>query len=284
MRYFLVVIVVLLSPAALSIGGLNPVQPVPSVLLDDGKAYQGNQYSSVCVKCHTRAPRRSALDNTALGSHFVNASGKTTNHKEANEKIDVWDISSAPIYSGGISRYGQVGGIVSVTGQAGEMICESCHSLKNNVGTFKLLAFDNVASDFSYLCRGCHGPTAGGHHPLTGETVSTTGQPLNNSASSYIRNPPAFPAISQVTYPGPDKLNCRSCHIPHQAQTSTGARILKRGYRFGSGPDDLNRGKAVTGIGDNSNLIIRQYDVTAPNRLVTDFTPLCDCCHQAGGD
>ena len=258
-----------LFPVSMAGAGMNPGNKgFPVIQLFDN-VYSNNGYSALCTKCHERNPSLTSADNTAIGSHFVFGGDAVRTNSTISEKLDAWP-------SGQLSKYGQIGTRNSVTGEVGELICESCHNMKVYTGKARLLVADNTMTDPSPLCEGCHARTGAGHHILTGETSFIFNRPLSNAPGAFVRNPPT--AGSGASYPGPDKLNCRSCHKPHDAQTQTGARILIRGYR---GAGTATPGSAVLGIGTTG--MERQGDIAGSpaNRLVTDFSPLCDSCHTA---
>ncbi len=253
--------------AAPASGGMNPATlnfPRVTTVLGGG-AYDNGNYSAMCVACHTRSPSANpavtTLDN---GSHFIfgGAGLSTDSSKYSLELLTVWP-------SGGRSKYGRPGANTNNVGTAGEMICESCHSMKYNAGKGKLLVLDNATSDPSALCEGCHSRTGPWHHVMTGEMSSLDGQPLSTLESLFVRASPV--AQSEATYPAANAINCRSCHKPHDAQTRAGARILKRGYRDTDGGPVSGTG--VTGLE-------RSVD-NGGNRVVTDFEPLCNGCHKA---
>lgn len=261
----LIALIAALAAAGPAAGGMNPGLPgFPRVDLF-GTTYDNNHYSSICVKCHQRNPSGTTPDAAGGGSHFVYGGTGLGTGNTGWEKLDAWNGT------GGLSRYGRTGDNVSVTGTAGELICESCHSLRRNTGRGKIVVQDNGTTDPSALCEGCHGETSGVHHAMTGDTVSLYGRALSTSDSLFVRSVPLV--NSEVTYPGANALNCRSCHKPHDAQTQTGARILKRGQEEGGG--------AVQGAGATG--IERQADIdnTGASHLVTDFSALCNSCHRA---
>ncbi len=237
----------------------------PRVTTVFGGTYDNGAYSAMCVACHGRSPSgnpaATALDN---GSHFVfgGSAVATDPSKYSIEKLTVWPTN-------GYSKYGRPGSSVNAVGESGEMICESCHSMKRNAGKGKVLAADNSTTDPSALCEGCHARTGPGHHIMTGETSSVTGLALSTLESLSVRATPVVQ--SEATYPAANAVNCRSCHKPHDAQTQAGARILKRGFR------DTDGG-AVTGAGVTG--LERTVD-NGGNRVVTDFEPLCNGCHKA---
>lgn len=243
--------------------GINPANPGLASTNVYGVRSDNNTMSALCFDCHTLAPLYN--DNTSKGTHFVYRSGHATRNGGTWEKLTIWSTTT-------FSKYG---GTDPTTpdkpfGTQGEMICESCHNLLKNTGKNKLLVEDNVFSDPSALCMGCHtAGSFGAHHPMTGDPIYTRGnQPLSTTLGSAYPTP-----LDNASYPGPNKMNCRSCHRPHGAQTVTGARILNRGISGGVGGAAINRSANPE--------IDRQWDIdsTGVNRLVTDFTPLCASCH-----
>jgi hypothetical protein len=222
-----------------------------------GVEIDNNIMSALCVDCHSRSLVFN--DNSSMGSHFVHRNFSNPTQKQAEwERTTAWDNTT-------FSRYGSSYSSNAAQGSPGEMICESCHNLLKNVGPYKLLATDNEATDPSPLCMGCHtAASLTGHHPLTGEPVYTRGgATLSTTGGNVLATP-----LDNATYPGPDQLNCRSCHRVHRGPTVTGARILKTGVGTGV------KGSGITGVE-------RQVDIdpTGVQRLVTDFSPLCSSCH-----
>jgi cytochrome c553 len=255
-----------LASAPFAFAGINPANPgFPTVTTVFGNSYDNNFYSAVCVVCHTRNPSSRTPDTAGLGSHFIYGGAGLLTGNTGNEKLTAWA-------SGGVSRYGKTGDNVNVAGVAGELICESCHNMLRNTGRNKLLANDNEATDPSALCEGCHAKTGAGHHLLTGEPSTLHPGNLSNADSYFVRNPPL--AGSEVTYPGANAVNCRSCHKPHDAQTQTGARILKRGSR-------TTDNAAVQGDGVNGMERTTENTINPGTPIVKDFEPLCNACHKA---
>lgn len=247
----------ILFRSSVAISGVNPLQPGLPYSTVYGVQTDNNYMSALCVDCHTRMP--ASPDNTVKGSHFVYRDSSHPTRNLSWEKTEAWDNTTN-------SKYGDTPTTANKPqGTPGEMICESCHNLMKNSGTNKLLAADSEATDPNDLCMGCHTPsTLPGHHPMTGDPITTRGDlPLSTTGGSALSTP-----LDNATYPGTDKLNCRSCHKPHGAQTVTGARLLKIGVGAGV------QGQATSGID-------RQYDIdpTDTQRMVTDYTPLCLSCH-----
>ncbi len=275
------VVLVLIIVADMATAGINPASPgFPVVTTVFGGSYDNNNYSALCVACHTRNPSARTADPAGLGSHFIFGGAGLLTGNTGVERLTAWtDARWGPGGSGGsggLSRYGKTGDNVNVAGTTGEMICESCHNLLINTGVNKLLAADNEATDPSALCEGCHARTGAGHHVLTPEAgypeISTLlGRTLSNADSYYVRIIPL--AGSEVTYPGANAINCRSCHKPHDAQTQTGARILKRGYR-------TTDNAAVQGDGVNGMERTTENSINPGTPIVKDFEPLCNACHK----
>lgn len=174
--------------------GINPANPglpwVVSANMASGEGYASgldnatnNAGSIMCVDCHGRNPSNKLTGDSAdqWGTHWVTSDFQDTSSHGGYPggggaatvgkymHAGPWSGSaSTALVSSGSSKYGDRTGnaISSVTPGAGtfdntyQMICESCHSIVNNVGPKKLLAaaganLDNTAGAF--LCVGCHG-------------------------------------------------------------------------------------------------------------------------------
>jgi hypothetical protein len=72
---------------------------------------------------------------------------------------------------------------------------------------------------------------------------------------------------------------CVSCHRPHNAETTAGAFILRRG----TVADGFAAGNAAN-TADGG--ISRQSDVdtTYANKIYGEYVPLCKGCHQGYGN
>lgn len=276
--------------------GLNPASPgLPAVdcVYSGSGALPNNQSSVMCVSCHTFTPTSNST------SHFVINKSGTSNHTTTSSGMSTKERLVAWTGSGGFSRYGNPTTFASDNGVSGEMICESCHSIKANVaGGNHLLEQSSASSllrptqpntltsDTSNLCEGCHVTgTLPGHHPMTGDTVTHGGRgtvALSTVDDVFTRGFTSATTEmggvgSQVFYPAANNLPCLSCHgNGHRGAPSTGARLLLRGYSR----EPLKVGWAVVGV-DNTG-IDRQvdYDLSGATRLITNFTPLCDSCHK----
>lgn len=261
MKYIFVSLTLLCVPAW---AGMNRQAPGFPAITMFGQNFDNNHFSAMCVDCHSRTPSAyTPSDNAGLGTHFVYGGPSKRTGTTTPEKTTAWT-------SGGLSKYGNFSTLRSVTGQVGEIICESCHNMLVNTGENKLLVQDNVFTDPSPLCEGCHGETGPSHHLMTGDTSTIYNRTLQNADDAFVRNPPL--AGSEAVYPGSNALNCQSCHKPHDAQTQTGARILRRGYSSGGG---AVLGVSVTGLDRQTDI-----DNTGNTRLVTEFEPLCNACHK----
>lgn len=274
-------------------GGMNPADfGLP--LVDNVYNRNGvpnNGASAMCFSCHSPSP---GSGNT---SHFVAHYSSTAGAMRATTtaNIPIKERTQPWTQSGGMSKYGQNIGTNPSSDNAttGEIICESCHNLLRNMsGGNNLIesslptdarpgAGNDLTSPTTTLCEGCHvSGTLQGHHPMTGETVSG-GAVFSTEDSPSVRgyvNPTTEMggAGSKVRYPAANTLPCISCHgNGHTGYTGTGARILHRGYGSGTAPGGAVAGADVTGTD-------RQHDIdpTGVNRLITNYTPLCDACHK----
>lgn len=259
----------------------------------------GNALSAMCVECHG-ANRSGALRFGARpfgeaearyrGSHFIrNAMDGLVHATVASppEKLDEWGGTG----TGRRSKYGNFTTLQSVTGVAGEMVCESCHNLVRNSNPSLLLDAFSGGTGVATLCQGCHATITGlpSHHPLGA---------VDATDDASVRNPPLDPLeTDEVRYfAAPNVVTCVSCHKVHDAQTATGARILRRGHSQVAaiagvlqGPvnvvyyvDRPDTGSVPgTQLSRSSTGLHRQSDmIVAGRRLVTSADPLCDACHK----
>jgi hypothetical protein len=185
-----------------------------------GAAVPGYRGSVMCVACHTRNPaaRTAYRTNKAnwnyVGSHFVTrdfndtAKGggytdgtapknvRSTANKYIADNASTNNNGGMTIANGwyGAPEYGRLTagtidnnwvGTADMSANAAQMICNSCHSIVNNIGPAKLLAssFANGATTSggtadtkgtvsAILCQGCHGDMNSGinnewqYHPI----------------------------------------------------------------------------------------------------------------------
>jgi hypothetical protein len=165
-------------------------------------------------------------------------------------------------------------------GENGHVVCESCHELEADKyvpGTALLLARyvdggTEADDDPSGLCEGCHGHSPGGSgtpHPMTGDVVSRTGKALSTS-SSYTR----AEVQGNATYPGPNGLNCDSCHQPHDADTD-GGTYLYESYTSGQEPSQSHDVTSDQQFGDDHV----PTNFRGSNVEGLEDSPFCDSCH-----
>lgn len=110
------------------------------------------------------------------------------------------------------------------------LVCESCHELEpDRNGGFRhlLLApyaegqngldeYPGDADGHDILCEACHGIPEG-THPMTGMTVSRTGEPLNASAPWLRERILGHATLDRAR----NALSCDSCHQPHDANPNS---------------------------------------------------------------
>jgi hypothetical protein len=281
-------------PSLSQADGLNPASPgLPTVSNVYGPgSIPNNNASAMCVACHTSVPV------VGGSSHFVRNASRTTTPANIplKERKVAWNTM------GGLSKYGNFGTSppTSVTGNTGELICESCHTMNASVpGGNNLLEnsrrYDarpaqpnQLDSASTTLCEGCHvSATLPGHHPMTGDLTSN-GSVLSTSATAFTRafvdNTNTLPygagtpvLNSGVVYPAADRLVCISCHANgHNGYTKTGATILQRGWAGAASVSPVAPGGGV--IGEDLTGLDRQID-KSPARLISNWQPLCDSCH-----
>jgi hypothetical protein len=275
-------------------GGLNPADPGLPTAQAFGRTYDNNAASSMCLDCHTASPKPGG---THFVSHYDGSAVRPTGNL-AYERLVAWPGGAFLL-----SKYAVPAPpdplAASVTGQQGQVICESCHNLSRNAaGGNNLLEPYRDLADPTGLCQGCHPAQAAGlpaHHPLTVHITDPT-------RPAWVRYPPT-PGSGVPDLGAWDRVTCTSCHGGHGAQLETAARVLRRGWSAVTGiagvlgqpvnvfyylseggtPGTLrlwNTGDTVPGID-------RQADVDALSppagdgvpRLVSNRDPLCDACH-----
>ncbi len=294
------------------LGRANPADPgLPKSVAMWGTTFDGRHGSSLCVACHTENPSARIPGPTLLpagdteplyrGSHFMrnrlDGIDRLTTPAKAQavpagwEKVTAWS-------TGGLSKYAV--GLASVTAAPGELICESCHNVVVNGGAKMLLDTWSRATGAAALCSGCHAGVLGTqHHPLGA---------VNNAERAGVRNLPIDHANNYLKTDGvryfapPHTVTCVSCHKPHEAQTATGARVLRRGASqvatvagvferavnvlyYDNAPVAGLRGQViarkpaavaiVTGLHRHTDM-----DDTPLKPLVVNADPLCDACHK----
>lgn len=257
--------------------------------------------SKECVDCHlpsgnrfspTRGTDHVDYQGTAGdASHFLGlpettlnnwpaASVNTTAVPAGTFVTDVWAGTG-----GGYSRFDGPNGAVAATST---LVCESCHELepdKNSASANALLLYpyeEGTDQARSLFCEGCHGPTGAGlaAHPQTAEEVGRAtlaggrGNPalLITAITGYAQNGNR----GFAKYPNTDRMNCDTCHQPHNSSSPSGTYILE-------GSDALPQ---VTGTPDADVTLYgrswtgKQYDT---NATPLDYQNFCLLCHTSGG-
>lgn len=289
--------------AAAGAVGLNPAwEPTDNKRLaaQDAVGVFTLNISKECVDCHATGAGRNSptlhngnastnggtdtLENRGNGSHFVGGASNVA----GNGNMALGQISGAAfnsfttvwpsgVLTPGYSRYGGTG-----VG-AYEMTCEACHELefdKNVPGTALLLYnyHDRENQPTSRFCTGCHGEVPGGSsvHPLTGSTISAavdagrgTQTLINDPASGYAN---AAGAPQNAEYPGNvttnNRMNCDSCHQPHDAPTDSGTFILEFN-------DGVGTGLAASTV---STVVLPAHRATTAMGI--EHNTLCVQCHN----
>jgi nitrate/TMAO reductase-like tetraheme cytochrome c subunit len=205
-------------------------------------AYTGrNVESDMCVDCHTFNPSLYTDVSHGATSGAPGAAGDDSTHYVGpiSASIGTKYKRTAAFSSGAAPKY-------SPDGTDESVICESCHTLKFKTVTARssdnktainnerrlsvgllLEASGNNQSEYDTsgvtpptdtvdLCTGCHGPAPGGSgttHPSL--ATMTTGVSTNVTVSDPF------------TTSSNSRINCDSCHRPHDAAGGSGALILE---------------------------------------------------------
>jgi predicted CXXCH cytochrome family protein len=203
--------------------------------------------TAACTRCHP-------VDNPTCGSrpeyrasHYLGDPFKDYGDAEPPLRTDPWPESGLP------SNYGES------ESDSRSVTCLSCHSFAKGAITSgdkgksgHLLARSGnpvewaEGGESTYLCAGCHSV-----NPGTGETKGHS-HPMMSVDATQLGRPPTLPA----TLTPAAKVNCDSCHRPHEAVTRGGVYILEA-------------------VGS---------DNTDPRKIhpQIDFTETCRLCHNPG--
>ncbi len=202
---------------------------------------------ALCERCHPSTNPTCSVNPDYQATHFLGDSTllDTYEDKAPPLRIELWPES------GQISLYG---------GEKHQAItCLSCHSFRKGAvvsgddGTARNLLAQSgnrveweAGQESIYLCTGCHSVTPG-----TGEIKGHSHPMMNADAAKLNRavTPPASITPNQ-------KVNCDSCHRPHEALTRGGGYILE----------------AVDGVNTDPKAIHPQID----------YTVTCHLCHDSG--
>ncbi len=185
-----------INPATYGLPSIKPSEVGYGTTGTPDNAVCSKEGSIICVACHKRNPspfiaapsdQTGVPDATRLGSHWVtrnfndthSSGGYTDSRARATLGVYLhrgpWRTSGSSdgLVSTGVSKYGQLTGgsgavttiqpaaTASIADNNYQMICESCHNIKKNVGPRKLLglavANHTLADNGALLCAGCHG-------------------------------------------------------------------------------------------------------------------------------
>jgi hypothetical protein len=257
----------------------------PGAQANDGELYVFPGGEMNCSTCHASLFSGGAHNNTARGSFFPGLSGLNSNSEMC---VDCHGVNPSPRTNsvgagtgagtalqashylgpiitpsyartaawsgGGTSKYRMVAGLPA------NIICESCHTVKespaslasnnglgfagairvsvplllessgNNGITYYTSSSDTTAGRTD-MCTGCHGAApAGGNSSSAGGSAThpTISYGMTAAASTGITVTMGDPATrSTVTLTSDSRVNCESCHRPHDAAQGSGALILE---------------------------------------------------------
>lgn len=201
---------------------------------------------ALCTRCHPPANPTCSERIDYQASHFIGDPTlfDTYNDKAPPLRIEIWPES----------------GLTSVYGGDKDqaVTCLSCHVFRAGAvvsgdgGTARYLFARSgnrqewlPDGEAHYLCTGCHGA-----RPATAEAEKGHTHPLMVADMKRTGQEPAPPVTATPT----GKINCDSCHRPHEARTSGGRYILE----------------AVNG--ENADPLAIRPQI--------DFTVLCLGCHK----
>lgn len=228
--------------------------------------------SEMCVDCHSFNPSSyTSVETTQAMSHYVGPI-LNTNYK----RTTAFDNSLI------VPEYASDGST------NGEIMCKSCHGIRKNsnyaAGAVKQVSKNNgtvpamksnvrasvalllekagndievttAADSGKYMCTGCHGAAPGN----TGTTTHPVQPTVDNAATTDVTG--RIATAAQATLTANSKVNCESCHRPHDATTGSGGFILE-GVATGSD-------KALFSLHGNSG-----------TGHYTDQQGLCTQCHN----
>lgn len=228
--------------------------------------------SEMCVDCHSFNPSTyTSIETTQAMSHYVGPILNST-----YKRTTAFDNSLiTPEYAADGSTNGEV-------------MCKSCHgirknssygasavkqvsknngtvpAMKTNVRASVALLLEKAGNDIevsaaadsgNYMCTGCHGAAPGN----TGTTTHPVEPTITLSATTDVTG--RIASAAQATLTNGSKVNCESCHRPHDATTGSGGFILEG---VASGSD-----KALFSLHGNTG-----------TGHYTDQQGLCTQCHN----
>ena len=201
----------------------------------------------LCNTCHTADNPTCGTVTDQMASHFLGDPGLPDTYDDPNTPVrtDPWPESAlASVYGGPAGK---------------TILCLSCHSFRpgalisgDDGGSGNLLARAGNPMEWAegeealYLCTGCHGVTPGTGsgakgptHPLMSADVAELGLPVTPPGSATAGG----------------RINCDSCHRPHEAVTAAGVYIMEAARGANADPEAI--------------------------QPKIDFTPTCHLCHEA---
>ena len=200
-----------------------------------------------CLRCHPAGNPTCGVRPDYQASHFLGDPTLTETYQDTAPPYQLlpWPESTLSSSYGGDK--GQV------------MTCLSCHSFRPGVvvsgdgGKARhLLARSGNPVEWGedplvYLCTGCHSVAPGTGRGAKGHT-----HPLMKAQIENLGHPAELP----ITTTPSGRLNCDSCHRPHEAKTAGGYYILE--------------------VIDSQN---KDSKAIHPD---IDFTEVCHACHESG--
>lgn len=180
---------------------------------------EGRLSDASCLRCHPAGNPTCGNTTLSLAGHFVGDPTLSETYADSAPPYRLTPWSESKL----LSLYG---------GEKGQvLICLSCHTFRpgaivsGDAGkTGHLLARSGNPVEWGddpgvYLCTGCHGVSPG-----TGKGEKGHTHPLMNARAESLTSPAEPP----VTTTASGRVNCDSCHRPHEARTEGGYYILEK--------------------------------------------------------
>lgn len=198
----------------------------------------------LCSRCHPPANPTCSKNKDYQASHFIGDPLEIYGDTAPPLREDPWPESNLSSYY--------------ADPEARVVTCFSCHAFREGAqlsgdgGTSHLLARSgnsvewNEGQESTYLCTGCHSV-----NPKSGEVKSHSHPMMEADAAKLDRAAPL-----PVTMTPGGKVNCDSCHRPHEAITRGGYYILEHIEGLNTDPEALHP--------------------------TIDFTSFCHLCHSSG--
>jgi predicted CXXCH cytochrome family protein len=206
-----------------------------------------NNESQLCVDCHGFNPSDYLTAARPTGG-LARPSRGANNHSHYVGSVISTGYKRTTAFNGSnaLAKWG------TDNGTTGNIICESCHYWKNgnqqsvNNGSNPVNPADNhialavygmltasgnnnnaTASD-DYLCTACHGASPGGNtsHPVLPTVTAAASTELQGTVTGAA-NVGTNTDNGYATLNSANRVNCDSCHRPHNAMSGSGALILE---------------------------------------------------------